>query len=276
MDKFIIKSFTTPKYGNSISENEDAIVLSPLRNRGNFSYLCLAISDGATQTSFSNLWANLLVNEVVAERKTPSFKNLYDIIQNAGLKWQSEISTYNLPWHAEEKVKNGAFSSLLWIRLRFPDISKGSVGRIKSLAVGDSNLFIFRDDRLHLSFPIKKAEDFGNAPILISSLSSKNKILIDSVFFLEESILPGDELFVATDALAAFLLRRLEEDSSAYTQIKEDIILKANQNTLLETWTQVLRDTGQLKNDDTTFAWIKIMDFMDVLANADNSNAANN
>jgi hypothetical protein len=58
------QAFWLPKAGNSDSEYEDAFFPRRLKRR-NGRRLRFAVADGATETSFSGVWARLLVSSFV-------------------------------------------------------------------------------------------------------------------------------------------------------------------------------------------------------------------
>lgn len=249
---FDVKSYSIPKNGNSTSENEDAKVILPRKHVDGSSFLRCAVSDGATQTSFSRLWAKLLVNE--STQFKPSLKRLGDAIHNAQLSWTNEIAKYDLPWHAEEKVKKGAFATLLWLSINKLDDTGGTY---KALALGDSNLFVIRKESLHISFPIQDSQRFGNDPILISSIPARNENMAERINILDDAWFVGDEFFLATDALAYYLLKKFEQNESFFSSLKEILIKQMVHYDSFQSWIQSLRENNELKNDDTTLIWIK-------------------
>jgi serine/threonine protein phosphatase PrpC len=168
------KAFTVSKYGNRPDENEDAFwpvwrnkTLPELRR-----FRC-AIADGATSTSFSSLWANLLVH-CTAKRSISEFWKAIDASQK---RWINGIQKIDLPWHAEEKVKEGSYATL--VRFSIYQSRLYSRGFWKALCVGDSCLFQIRRSRLHSVIPLKRPAEFKNNPTLVSSLPKKNSLILD-------------------------------------------------------------------------------------------------
>jgi serine/threonine protein phosphatase PrpC len=249
---FDVKSYSIPKNGNSTSENEDAKVILPRKHVESSSFLRCAVSDGATQASFSRLWAKLLVNE--SAQFKPSKKRLDDVIRSAQLSWTNEIVKYDLPWHAEEKIKKGAFATLLWLNISKVDATGG---KYKALAFGDSNLFVIRKESLHISFPIQDSQKFGNDPILISSIPARNENMTERINILDDAWTFSDEFILATDALAYYLLKEFEQNKSFFSTLKETLIKQAAHYGAFQSWIQSLRESNELKNDDTTLVWIR-------------------
>ncbi len=249
---FDVKSYSIPKNGNSTSENEDAKKILPRKHVKSSNFLRCAVSDGATQASFSRLWAKLLVNESVQYK--PSLKRLDDVIFNAQLSWTNEIAKYELPWHAEEKVKKGAFATLLWLSINRVDATGGT---FKALALGDSNLFVIRKESLHLCFPIQDPQKFSNNPVLISSIPARNENIKENINIIEDAWFVGDEFILATDALAYYLLNQFEQNSSFFLVLKEILVMQLLHYDAFQSWIQSLRENNEIKNDDTTLIWMR-------------------
>ena len=98
--------FWLPKAGNTPAEYEDAFwprhycldSSGPVR---------LAVADGATETSFSGLWARLLVaaygrGRLTVDENEPALRRIRRI-------WKRAVGQKPLPWYAEEKLRSGAF-----------------------------------------------------------------------------------------------------------------------------------------------------------------------
>ena len=164
---FVIDTFWCPKEGNTSEDYEDAssIVQGPEGCR-------VAIADGATESSFSKLWASLLVDHFTkSSEEGPEF--FYDL-GSPREEWKDHVGQRQLPWYAEEKAGMGAFAAVLgftadyWSR------------RWVAVAVGDCCLFQLdfgpRGARLVESFPLTKSEEFGFSPYLLGTTpeSSEN------------------------------------------------------------------------------------------------------
>src|SRR3954462_5687151 len=104
MLKCTIRSFTTPKFGNSVDENEDSILIP---NKTEDILLRFAISDGATESSFSKEWAELLVKGY----KDKSFDkhDLPETIKQISKSWKILTWSKDLAWYAQQKLETGAF-----------------------------------------------------------------------------------------------------------------------------------------------------------------------
>jgi hypothetical protein len=161
-----IRAFWLPEAGNSPAEYEDAFW--PTDSRGPMPLpIRLAVGDGATETSFSASWARLLVedygmghltDEMLPERLPP----LRD-------RWMESVSREPLRWYAEEKLRAGAFSSLVGLTILPGSEAESVGGGWKAMAIGDSCLFQVRGDKLICAFPLDRTYKFDNRPILIPS-----------------------------------------------------------------------------------------------------------
>ncbi|MEP7292609.1 MAG: hypothetical protein ABI835_12560, partial [Chloroflexota bacterium] len=106
-------AFWLQKAGNIADEYEDAFAPThPLE--GSYDEFRCAVADGATETSFSGLWAQLLVDAFAAEHLTQLQP---DALMPLSERWHDAIAARTahkpLPWYAVEKLERGAFSSLL-------------------------------------------------------------------------------------------------------------------------------------------------------------------
>ena len=158
--------FLLPKGGNSDDEYEDACWPRTTKEWMD-RRLRFAVADGATEASFSKIWAELLVQKYCEGLlKTDSCKRFALSLQPLQQAWNEQVSAKSLPWYAEEKASSGAFSSLVGLTIYQSDT------RIwwRSIAIGDSCLFHVRDGRPIASFPMEFSKQFNNRPVLISSL----------------------------------------------------------------------------------------------------------
>jgi len=113
-----------------------------------------------------------------------------------------------LPWFATEKAEQGAFAAFLGVEI---DAHKN---RWTALAVGDCCL-VHVDDvgkrmRAVETFPLQRSSQFTMSPYLIGSRSD-DESLKDRIQVSKGSLRDGDMLLLATDAMAAWLLKRHEE-----------------------------------------------------------------
>lgn len=207
---FSIEAFSCQKAGNARSEYEDAWAIrgsdSPTRCR-------VAVADGATESSFSALWAALLVESFVRGRAHgPEFFSRLGAIRRL---WRRKIRGRPLPWYAAEKARRGAYAA-------FVGASLNAVNRAwRAVAIGDCCLLHLSGNReLMKAFPLTRSEEFGSSPFLVGSVKKADDDPLPYVRISEGLLQPEDTLFFASDALSAWLLRRAERGEPAWEEIE--------------------------------------------------------
>ena len=208
-----------------------------------------AVADGATEASFADIWARLLVKGYSDE------SGLRDLEE----QWQKEIENLELPWYAKEKAESGSYAALVGLTLSCFDQKVGA-GVWESHAVGDSCLLHTRDLKLLDSFPLSDAESFNNAPALLASRSRENEDQ-ESMFVAKAgSFRVGDSFLLLSDAIACWALRRNQEKGD----VLELLMKIEKQGELDELVAQArgeLTEEGvpAMRNDDVTFLRVDIL-----------------
>ena len=236
---FSVEAFSCQKAGNARSEYEDAWAIrgsdSPTRCR-------VAIADGATESSFSALWAALLVERFVRGRAHgPEFFNHLGAIRRL---WRRKIRGRPLPWYAAEKARRGAYAAFVGATL-------SAVNRTwRAVAIGDCCLLHVTgappSRELAKAFPLSQSEEFGSSPFLVGSVKKGDDDPLPRVRVIEGVLGPNDILFFASDALAAWLLRRTERGEPAWEALES---LRTEEE--FEALVAQARDDGT-RNDDMT------------------------
>ena len=181
-----------PRRGHAREEYEDAFAADPVRGR-------YAIADGASESSFAARWAQLLVEEFVRSA-APQPGSWADWLPAPQERWAAELGERALPWYAETKFQQGAFAAFLGVVVE--------PGRWQAVAVGDCCLFQMRGPLLHHAFPLTFADDFDNTPWLVGSRAAATENLTAREVRAEGAWQAGDRLWLMTDALAQWFLRR--------------------------------------------------------------------
>lgn len=247
MLKCKFKSITTPKLGNAVDENEDNI-LEPSKSEIQFDTLIkFAISDGATESSFSKEWSDLLVSGYKDKLFDKDY--LSTTIKKISETWNSIISGIELPWYAQQKAETGAFATFLGLTINREE------NIYKAVAIGDCNLFQIRNSELVYSFPILTFEQFGNTPQLISSNSKYRKNLEEMVEYTEYKIQPHDMILIATDAIAAWILKKKEAGEKPWQGLLT-LLNYEDYKTDFTNWLNNKRKEEEIKNDDVTLVLI--------------------
>ena len=262
--KPVQSNFTAPKDGNSLEENEDSSYILAHKTACLDGLYCYAVTDGATESSFSREWARKLAIAYCKDKLCN--KDVFThYLQKVQEDWQKDIDAQeiSLPWYALEKAQSGAFSSLVGLKIY-------KTGLWETVAVGDSCLFQVRQNQLIKKFPIEHSREFNNRPFLISSLNSKNSQLTENTKFFEDQWEVGDSFYLMTDALARWFLEESEKSNRPWlilNKIHETYEYLANslrKKTVREyegefqEKVKSLRFNKQIRNDDVTLIVITL------------------
>lgn len=235
--------YSLQKAGYRKEEYEDAFQSGVSMNMYRF-----AVADGASESSFANVWAGLLAGAYCnGKMDSDQFHNSISKLSKA---WKRKLNAKNLPWYAQEKLSIGAFSTLAGITFRS---AYDSFVEFDAMAIGDSCIFQIRDTQLVCSFPLASAEDFHNRPILISSNGANNLHLQSSMKKWSGTAQAGDSFWLMTDALACWMLTRYEEGTEVIKQI-QGLTCEEDFFRMVETE----RKQARLKNDDVTLIRVNL------------------
>jgi len=250
-------SYSIPKAGNTASENEDAVFPAVGHGylNGNSDRAAFAVADGATQTSFSGLWANCLVKHC-AQTQLSEF-TFQHAVNKAQAEWHSSLQGVELPWHAQEKVRQGAFSALAWLEIQYEPLRPFTAYTWRALAVGDCCLFIAHNHSIYLSLPLQDPVEFNNSPILIPSKSEKMDSIKGRIKTASGSLMRGDQLILASDAISSWIMRKTVKDHKEYLDMIRTI-KNHRDGSIFPHWINSLRKAGELRNDDTSVILIEL------------------
>ena len=243
------QAFWLPKLGNSDEEYEDAYWSEQHINReaNNFSF---AVADGATETSFSGLWARMLVRAYCKGQLHR--KRLHKSLLDLQRKWLEQVSKGSLPWYAEEKLRDGAFSALVGLTIKGVNSGEGKAAKWEAMAIGDCCLFQIKGQRLVYAFPLEESEQFNSRPSLLSSNHAYNNSLVSNVVRTRGVLESGDEFYLMTDALACWFLRAIEQNDRPSEDLREHLTPER-----FESWIMELRKDKLIRNDDVTLFYVE-------------------
>ncbi len=242
------QTFQVGKKGTSRSEYEDACFPESCFRGERRTYRC-AVADGATESAFSREWAQLLVR---------SFGEHSFRLKEQQRSWRKLVDQTPQPWYLERKVAQGAHAAFVGLSLHdpAPGGSEGQPGKgtWRAFAVGDSCLFHVRNNRLLKAGPLSSSEEFGNNPFLLST-ACPSPLSRDDAFvsIFSGTWEPGDAFYLATDAMARWLLSE-EESSRPPWGFLRDL-----GPPLFEPIVEILRGTERLHNDDTTVLRVEVI-----------------
>jgi hypothetical protein len=221
-----------PKAGNTEAEYEDAFAALPERGR-------FAVADGASESSFAQRWAELLVQEFVARPwKSGRDEAWLGPLQK---KWAGEVDALALPWYAAEKRAQGAYATFLGLVLK--------PGRWLAIAVGDCCLFHLRGGELQRLFPMQESSEFSNRPAL---LCSRQTAPLPTIARAGGTWRPGDRFFAMSDALAHWFLYTWEQRERPW----EHLAPLVEEGPEFRRWLNEKRDSKAIRNDDVTLLTI--------------------
>jgi hypothetical protein len=285
------RAFHVHKRGGTESEYEDAFFPDEFTDElGTFR---CAVADGASESAFANIWAQLLVRGF-------GTKNLR--IAELQQYWQKTVGSKKLPWFLEKKARRGAFAAFVGLSIRgdgvgtnrarkaakksaapsvsaadwMPSTGNGAAkaapptgwrtqdgcsngeidGTWRAFAVGDSCLFQVRKNELITVGPVCESSQFDNSPFL---LGSKSKEIIQRnashVSVHAGTWSRGDLFYLATDAMAQWLLLRQEADMPPWDMLRD---LGADDTRPFDDLVDEMRSEHDLHNDDTTLLRVEV------------------
>ncbi len=253
--KLVWKAFSLCKQGNREEENEDAYYPQLVNGSSLIAdqFSC-AMSDGATSSSFSRLWANLLVKESGNSHNLSV--DLNQTINAARASWKAALPDNDLPWPTAIKVRQGAFATLMCFHIW----QKNGASPLHTLppdhgwtanAVGDTCLFQVVKGKFISTFPFTQAKEFSNTPNLISTNVAYARSKAGS---LSGKWQRGDHFLIATDALSEWMIRNLESGGLAWALVSENLTSLVR----FQSWIRYLRRQSLIKNDDTSLICLTV------------------
>lgn len=258
-----ISTFSVPKAGSTAAEYEDASHIGP-GGDGNPEvkgpWLAAAVADGASEALLAGHWARHLTTSFTS---APADQHLAVTILAAADGWDEVEAGYRraradagepIEWYEEDGLRRGAYATIVGAHLL--DGPTDRQGPLLMSALGDACLFQIRDDELFLAFPIDDPDRFDTRPSLAPSRPPDPAKIGDHVASRETVWRQGDQLLLASDALAQWFLAQYRAGGKPWHTLTD---LGTDAETrpfawLVERW----RENGSLKNDDTTLLRIDL------------------
>lgn len=254
------QAFWLPKAGTRAEEYEDAFAPVSLGREGGLTLSSgarfrAAVADGATEASFSQLWARLLVRAFC--RGALESAMLPDSLARPQAHWARVHGRKPLPWYAEEKRRMGAFAAFVGLEIGEFGRARSDAGRWTAWAVGDCCLFQVREDRLVRRFPLVRSSEFDSRPVLAPSLPAWNASIGTSIRVVKEGRWRSDDRFyLMSDALSAWFLREFEARQTPWRRLGE--IGREPGAEDFRAWIDEQRHSGGLRNDDVTLVRLEV------------------
>ena len=241
--KIEISRWTVEKAGNPADENDDAAASVRLDGR-----IRAAVADGATESSFSDYWAQALVSAWVRGATSAIDQRLLAMARH---QWEERLPSWeSLPWYAQAKLQEGSHATIAGLDMRI----RRARAYWSITVVGDCQLFVLKgDERLWMrrTVPAASASEFGYHPTLISTNEDSWPVVAARAF--HGRMRPPFELWMATDAFAECCLSAHQRGERQWNE-----------------WARAMRDADSfraavneartnrgMRNDDTTVVRIR-------------------
>ncbi|MBA4064719.1 MAG: hypothetical protein C0501_13590 [Isosphaera sp.] len=227
------------KMGNTPEQWEDAFASDPAGG-------VAAVADGASTGIYCRAWADRLAAAFVATR--PEVRDpaaLAAWVDGLRAEWRAGIDYDNLNWSKKAKVDSvGAAATLLGLEVG-PARDDGA-RPWRAAAVGDATLFWVRGGDLVATFPVVAADQFGSAPLLVRSNPGYKTLPLAAA----GECRPGDRFFLATDAVAARLLKSAGGVDWGHFETVDEAAWRADLD--------ALRRANDMVNDDCTLVVLAV------------------
>ncbi|WP_321868080.1 hypothetical protein [Paraburkholderia tropica] len=228
-------SGTVPKEFASPEANEDALSLSDDGTR-------FALSDGASDSFNSKLWANQLARKFLAD---PGLNAEW--LAAALADYAAAHDLASMSWSKQAAFERGSFATLLGGEY-FPEHHA-----VELLGVGDTVALLLDAGDLVCAWPLDDPDRFQERPSLLSTVARHNDFLMSGDFrtkhvkIVQLAELRAPRLLCMTDALGEWVLRSLrDQDSGVF-----DLLSLKSEEQLAEL---VLRERAakRMRIDDST------------------------
>ena len=254
----LIFSGRTHKENESINDCQDYFQANHENN-------CFAIADGASQSFYPSIWAELLVNHFC---KNPNINkgNWEDWLQPIQEKWLVEVEQRVIKAKNENRpvwvTNQNRFSSREPATSTF--IGVQFIGdKVKGSIIGDSCLFIVEGDQssktyqLIQTYLLKTSRDFNDSPGYFASYKKDNNFTPhDFKISLNQKKSSNNLYFIlATDALSEYIFKCTENENNIF-----ETLLSISSPEIFEDFVASARnsDNIKMKNDDVTLLILSI------------------
>jgi hypothetical protein len=243
--------FSLAKDAEHPDENQDACRIDPAR-------AVAVIADGVATGIFSRRWAEILAAATLASPPDVADEAAFAAwLAEQRRAWSAGIDLDGLTWFQKPKMRQGAFSTLLWVRLDPVETNEPAaepVFRLRARAIGDSCLLHVRAGRVLRTFPIEHSEELDADPVVLGSLDLGRDHLLEFQS-LETTCRPGDLVVLCTDAVAHWALKRQEQGDPPRWDRYWGMSGPDWQREIAD-----LRSRREMRYDDATLALLRVVD----------------
>jgi hypothetical protein len=153
-------------------------------------------------------------------------------------------------------MDRGAFATLLVVGLAVtPQEDGSSLATWVAAGIGDCALFHVRDNRLLTSFPMTDSAEFTSSPALLNSKNHDRDLIADRMKTHVGILRRKDDLYICTDAVAAWFLGQAERQGRPW-EILENLDI-ADGPTFAGLVDEE-RAGGRMRNDDSTLIHVTV------------------
>ena len=188
--------------------SQDALAAAP--EHGLF-----AIADGVTNSDYSGEFARSLVRRWTAGAPE-SEQELAGWLSGAQAEWDAEvrplIAGKATAWYNRNKTWQGD-AAFVGGRL----VQNGGRHQLHLTGIGDTVAFLVRGGRIVKSFPLERAAEFSDIVKALPSVGAPLHPPMNATWEVE----PGDEVFMGTDALSAWVLGETEAGRDPLPALRE-------------------------------------------------------
>ncbi|MBC6481069.1 MAG: hypothetical protein GDA56_28170 [Hormoscilla sp. GM7CHS1pb] len=245
-----IVCFTLPKISEEEADIQDACCWNDDGSG-------VAIADGASTSLLPREWADILVKKFchhnerltkIRDQWEEWLKPLQEEWGKQSIKLQKDP---NVPWYVKGS-RDKAYGSATFVGLRLNPTDREGRNIWEAIAVGDSCLFHFKAGiNEMMAFPIENSKSFTSVTECFHSLPEyESSVPKYKSGFYEK----GDIFLLATDALAQWILKDIEEEGNR--RIK---LISVNRPEEFRAFIEQLRHDNLINNDDTTMCRLKVV-----------------
>ena len=236
----LIHSLTIQKEREKPEENQDSISLNRKEK-------IFCVCDGVTNSAFPRTWALAISDRFVQSGHKVDLSNMTDFKEwKSSIKkdWVKSIDYDKLDPLIRVMVE-GESSACTFLGLRIKSVNQKLIATV--FAVGDSNFFLIRNEKLIESFPNTNPEDFSNFTFAIES--SKDDARIEKK---EIHLKKNDIIVMATDTVAKWFLNEIQNLQRPWKKISKLNRIRYSK------FIQKLRDKKIMEDDDCSIVIIRL------------------
>jgi hypothetical protein len=210
-----------------------------------------AIADGVSSAIFSDVWAKVLVDTAVeGDIPLDDMEAMVEWLTPLRDQWKESLPTTMSDFQLQRlQETRGGHSTLLGVNV----IDNEGEIYFESYSIGDCCMFVFRDGKLHASFPGEDAAFFGiNPTSLPSSRIPRERYQADRY---RGTLEVGDSVVLASDAVACWMFKEIEAGNDVDLQFFEKI-----ESLDWSEWVRDSRIDKHMRVDDVTLMMFRIGD----------------